>query len=272
MPRDAVIQYNTPMDAGESSIVEQSVALAGSYVAEPHVSAQIVAFGRLSRSSLLGALTGESPVGDRIWEETLVHFLRLANSSGDNRAAAAISRAITARVAGRLARMTKVWRLGHPPDLAEDVIDEVLTDLYDQLLRPDVSAKFWEIRFWVCFNRRALNILRRRRFEIDQVVAEEDEGWDEDALDRVMGAPAPLTRFDQPETRAVMVDALSRLPMNVRTAFLLKHWSGYQEEPGPDGAPSIASVMGISGRTVRNYLAKAARELAVWRAEAEQNA
>lgn len=238
---------------------------------EPQVASQIAQFERLPRTALLAALTQRSAQDERAAEETLVHFLRRAHRADDNRVTAILAQEITHRVSGRLARLARVWRLGHPPDLAEDVIDEVLTDIYDQLLSGDASSKFWEIRFWVCFNRRALNIMRKRRAEIDQVVAEEDDAQDEDSQERVYDVQAPLSRFDQPETMAIVSDALSRLPQNQRTAFLLKHWSGYPEENGANDTQSIASMMGVSGRTVRYYLARATKELSGWRAEGEQN-
>lgn len=235
---------------------------------ERDVADQIARFSRLAPARLLGALK-QAQGDDRPREETLVHFLRRARQAGDEPGASTIARAIARRVSGRLARMTCVWRLGEPADLAEDVIDEILTDLYDQLFNCDDSQKFWEIRFWVCFNRRAINVLLRRRAELDQIDADEGDAASEE-WERPRELPAAPNRIDQPETRALINDALSRLPENQRTAFLLKHWSGFQEEASADGAPSIAVMMGVSGRTVRNYLAKASRALASWREEAEE--
>ncbi|MDR3706686.1 MAG: RNA polymerase sigma factor [Capsulimonadaceae bacterium] len=254
-----------------STTVPSPAPRAGGYVMEPEVAEQVARLARLPRTRLVPAVVeasaGDAPIG----EETLVHFVRRCRRDGDDTGASELLRLLTKRVSGRLARQMRIWRLAHPPDLAEDVVDEVLTDLYDQLLSDDPAAGFWEIRFWVCFNRRALNVLKRRRRELDQIVADEGDDWDDEREPRPVDIDRHAVHLDQPETHAVIDDALVRLPQPLRTAFLLKHWSGYPEEPGVDGAPSIASMMGVSGRTVRNYLARAAKHLAEWRSEDEAN-
>ena len=242
----------------------------GGYVMEGDVAAQVVRCQTLPRARLVAAASATGDAALR--EETLVHFIRAVRRSEDHKAAADLIDILTRRMSGRLSRMARVWRLGYPPDLAEDVIDEILTDVYDQVLSNDPAAEFWEIRFWVCLNRRALNILRRRRKELDQIVSDESDDVDFPECEPL---PADFDRrragIENPEVRAVIDDALVRLPQPLRTAFLLKHWSGFAEEPGVGGGPAISTMMGVSGRTVRNYLAKAEQRLAEWRAEDDQD-
>lgn len=234
---------------------------------EPLVASQIAQFSRLSRARLLSAAAMPRGSENYVREETLVHFIRVANRESDSRATSDLIRILIKRISGKLNRLTQVWRLSYPPDLAEDVIDEILTDLYDQLLSDEPAARFWQIRFWVCFQRRAINVLRHRRRELDQIVADEGDDWDADCEPCAAKPYERIERLDEPEMHAVVNDGLVKLPLPLRTAFLLKHYSGYAEEPGVDGTPSIASLMGVSGRTVRNYLARAAKHLAQWREE-----
>lgn len=214
------------------------------------------------KRQLATLLSGDSTAAP---EEVLVHFLRSFHVAGDHAASAKIAHVITERISGKLVRLARVWRLGFPPDLMDDVVDEVLNDLYEQLFSTSSTAQFWEVRFWICFNRRAITIMRKRRGELDQIAA--DESDDEDEEDAAIETAPTLVRLDDPVTRALLSDALAHLSQPYRTAFVLKHWAGYPEEVA-DGSDSIASLMGVTGRSVRNYLKHAARELDTWRDEA----
>ncbi len=232
------------------------------FTIEPHVAAEIAELSSCTGKRLVAAL---GSTDRRVYEETLVYFLRREHEAGDAVACSAIASQLTKRVSPKLAKLTRLWRLSYPADLAEDVIDEILTELYEQLFSGASTVAFWEIRFWVCFNRLAINVLRRRRFELDQIAADQGDESDDEYL-AVESLPAKA-EFDHPETAALLSDALAKLSQPVRTAFLLKHWSGHVEESTSPDEPSIAKLMGVSGRTVRNYLARAAKELETWRSE-----
>jgi predicted transcriptional regulator len=54
---------------------------------------------------------------------------------------------------------------------------------------------------------------------------------------------------------------------NVRTAYILKYAADMPEDSRrPDELRTIAKVLGVSGRTVRNYLRRAEQEIEEWRA------
>jgi RNA polymerase sigma factor (sigma-70 family) len=170
------------------------------------------------------------------------------------------------RISPKISRTVAVWRLDKVDSRSDDVIDEILVDFYDQVFSDDEAAMFWEVRFWVCLERRLLNIVRRRRAEIDR----EDNGSD---LDSAFGDCLPTKSWeDDPETQALVMDALARLSPPEREVFVLKHWCGYAEESKTDPAEeTIASIMGVTGRTVRNHLARAEENLAMWRAGETKN-
>ncbi len=113
--------------------------------------------------------------------------------------------------------------------------------------------EFWECRFLTCFDRRVRSILRD--FSSSRP---SDAALDDDIAETL---PDPQT-VDWTDDIAARV-LLDRLPEPMRTAFYLKHYMGYKEESGH--GPTIASTLGVSGRTVRNYLKKAEHLLSEWR-------
>lgn len=235
-----------------------------SYCREPDVEAQIRRLAAVPRSRLASVALA---VGANIREESLVHLLRLCRREGNHDVAQDLTRGLVHRISPKVARTVAVWRLSEPESLADDVIDEILVDFYDQIFADDEATVFWEIRFWVCVERRLLNIVRRRRQEMDREVDEfENEAGDSSDEIAALRPPESSAIGLDPETQALIADGLAQLPPLWRTAFMLKHWCGYQEESqsgGPD--ETIATIMGISGRSVRNYLGRAERRLAQWR-------
>jgi RNA polymerase sigma factor (sigma-70 family) len=250
----------------EPTTHNRNAVLVSRYEMEPAVLCEIERIERLSPSQQLAALS-ENDRARKVSEETLTHFLRAANTVGSSSVAGVIMNTIIRRVSGRLARMAQIWRLSYPPDLLEDVIDDILTQIYDAILNTNSEERFWEVRFWVCFNRLATSALKRRRRELDIVI--EEEGGDnegESILDRL--TQPERNGCIQPEMSAIIKDALTALEEPIRTAFLLRHWSGYSVAAQSDNAPpSISSIMGVSDRTVRNYLTKAEKVLKEWRGE-----
>jgi DNA-directed RNA polymerase specialized sigma24 family protein len=237
------------------------------YIREPSVQEEIERLNSLTPVRRLSILASSS-ASTSISLETLTYYLRRSNQEGASKDCSAIMKSIVRRVSPRLARLARIWRLGYPPDLAEDVADHLLTLLYDALLNDTEAHRFWEIRFWVCFNRMATKALKQRRADLDLILADEGDAED-DSLDpdRFSDNRSKSYSRDNPETRAIISDALSRLPEPLKTAFLLRHWSGYPVDISSDGSPSISSIMGVSDRSVRNYLSRAEKELSMWRSE-----
>lgn len=233
------------------------------YTLEAETQAQIDRLTSAPRTRLAAlALEGREPAR----EETLVHLIRLLRREGDGATADALLRGLMRRIESKVGRTVVVWGLGSPPTTADEVIDDVLIDFCDRVLSEDPAETFWEVRFWVCLERRLLNVLRKWRYELGWTLEATEDELGDTAFDR---EPATLAWDEQPETQALVAEALALLPPEWRTAFVLKHWAGLQEEVSGGSADrqSIASVMGISGRTVRNYLLRAEKRLARWRAD-----
>lgn len=147
----------------------------------------------------------------------------------------------------------------------EDISRDVLHMLIENVLSIEPRSEFWECRFWTCFDRRVNTILRdfcrgsRDDIEWDDVAERSAQ------LSSTLAQPSAGRLVDRLAAR----DALRMLPEPLRTAFYLKHYCGYKEESS-DSEPTIATVLGVTGRSVRNYLRRAEERLAEWRAEEEK--
>lgn len=231
--------------------------LASGYTREAKVLAQLAPLQAAGPATLTRRVRD---TGEPLSEESLVCILRCLMRQGDARGAGDVFAVLACRTADWTRRNLAVW--GFEGLLAEQLQTEIyemlLTDVFDGGPR----AAFWECRFWVCFNRRALSVLetyaRRRAQEVSLTVPEDDGDWD--GLDAYVSGQAVSL-----DTQAQVRIALQSLPPLLRDAFYLKHCAGYAEESHDPHEPTIARALGKSGRMVRYYLKEAAARLAAWR-------
>jgi RNA polymerase sigma-70 factor, ECF subfamily len=133
--------------------------------------------------------------------------------------------------------------VGHDPDLAADVAQEVWIQIFRALpsFRGDAQFGTWAHRIAV---NRTLNALRRtRRTEAMEVEVEDDSASVEPEADRAMLA-------------ASIEDAAARLSPGARTVFLLHDVEGYTHE-------EIAAQLGITAGGSKSQLFKARAKLRV---------
>ncbi len=239
------------------------------YTLEPEAASQLSTFEDASPADVAEMLFGRAAAqsNTRICEEVLVTLLRRNAAAGDEKLAWRIAAEITQRVKGRIARTLTLWRLDQPESTAEDVIDEILTATYEALFDLSERERFWEIRFWVAFDRRLIKIARAKRTLLDtsqpQLPQEDELSHTQPAgASNVFGAPS----LQDPVDAVLAGEALALLSPNERTAFLLKHVAGMPEHSEKQNGPvTIAQVLNVSPRTIRNYLARAEKTLAEWR-------
>ena len=133
--------------------------------------------------------------------------------------------------------------VGHDPDLAADVAQEVWIQIFRALpsFRGDAQFGTWAHRIAV---NRTLNALRRtRRMEAVEVEVQDDTASVEPEADRAMLA-------------ASIEDAAARLPPGARTVFLLHDVEGFTHE-------EIAAQLGITSGGSKSQLFKARAKLRV---------
>jgi DNA-directed RNA polymerase specialized sigma24 family protein len=147
---------------------------------------------------------------------------------------------------------------------AEELVESVIAVLYQRILSSD--EPFWEVRFWICYERRLLTELSRYR----AMVGRHNQLADSNRIleDSLVEPSGTRAEWKDPAFRVVVSEGLAQLPDPLRTAFMLKHWAGFPEcSVDPAEQATIAKVMGVTDRTVRNYLARAEQILNAWRRE-----
>jgi hypothetical protein len=237
--------------------------MSSNYSHDPKVVAQFAECLALSPSKLMEQIDSGAKRPEKVKEEVLVMLAREYRRRGKQALAWKIMLAICDRVRLSILRAVDLWRLS--PIIREEFIEATIANLYDVVLGSDSPDIFWEIKFWVCFERRVLSSLRKHRLNDDRYVAVTDAEYVEKSTDVYTGKS--LHPFD-PEHRAIIAEGLAQLPEQLRTAFMLKHWAGFPEYSiNGDEPATIAAVMGVSDRTVRNYLARAELLLNSWRQE-----
>ena len=233
------------------------------YQRERRVEEEIVQLCGLSPRARKERLQKEAPAGApaRLREETRVYVLRECVARGDNDLAWQLAERLTERVSGHIARQLAKWRL--PVEDANDVTRDLFALLFEALFSQEAAAEFWEVRFWVCLDRRLWNLVEKRQAVLDAKLAESDEAF----LGEGEGE-ARLTRLADttlgPETLLLYGDALSVLAENERLAVYLKYIEGLPEESEDPKRQTIAKILGVTGRSVRNYLRRAEQKLREW--------
>ncbi len=242
------------------------------YTRDPVVVQEMARLSAMSPQAMVKAACADASEGQaRIREETMVFLCRKLHGDGEGTHAWTIAMELARRCRRKVTHSLALWRLDGPEANPSDIMDEVLTSLYQSLFDMSAKAAFWEIRFWICFDRMLLNSIRKRRRELDRraelITPERPESHDE-AIESLLDDLHPTHRksLADPFTNVAVADALLQLPQAVRTAYILKHAANMQEESHTSAnVVTISSVLGVSGRTVRNYLTRADALLSKWR-------
>jgi DNA-directed RNA polymerase specialized sigma24 family protein len=236
------------------------------YVREADVEAQVRAISTLSarerRERLLATAQAWDDAG-RLREETLVYFLREFAARSDDDMAWQIAELLVERTASHVQRKLARWRL--TPEDADDCTRDLFTALCEAVFDRGAAAEFWEVRFWVCLDRRLWNLIERRQAIADSEVRPSDQvedGEGEQDVDRLFTRIADTGAT--PEVMAERAEALSLLTENERRAVYLCYIEGLPEESEDPERPSAAKMLGVTGRSIRNYLRRAKEKLMAW--------
>lgn len=235
------------------------------YHREAEVDRQAREFSRLPERSRRLALTDSYIPNDprRPREETLVYFLREYARRGDEETAWRIAEALIDRIAGHVQRKLARWRL--PADQAEDCMQDLTAALCEAVFDCGPQAEFWEVRFWVCLDRRLWSLVEKRQATIDAEIRPGDEREDDDGPSGGDGIFARLAdESPGPEAMAERREALALLTENERLSVYLRFIEGLPEESEDPERESVARILGVTGRSVRNYLRRAEAKLMAW--------
>lgn len=230
------------------------------YVREKEVEAQLKHVACLGERQRRKAFFADGE--ERLREETLVYLLRECAAEGDTETAWRIAELIVTRVSGHIGRQLGKWRL--PPDDADDCTRDLFSALFEALFDTRPSGEFWEVRFWVCLDRRLWNLIEKRQAALDAQLREVEAP----DTDGESGLESLLSRVKDtgvgPEERAVLSAALAHLTENERLAIYLTKVEGLPEESDDPNRVTAATMLGVTGRSVRNYLKRAEEKIRKW--------
>ncbi|MBC8142984.1 MAG: sigma-70 family RNA polymerase sigma factor [Armatimonadetes bacterium] len=234
------------------------------YEREPSVMRQIAHFCALPDRVRCSALCAPVALGDvnRPKEETLVYFVREYDRRGQQTAAWDLLEALVSRLSGHIKRELSKWRL--PQAEQDECAEALITQLYERVLSHEPSEEFWEVRFWVCLDRRLHALAEKLQRVRDRELRPADDFGD-DSTDTTHGSEGVFARLADsdasPETMVLRKELLSRLSGLEAQSVFLKYIERMPEESGDADRVTIATVLGVTGRTVRNYLRRAEKKL-----------
>jgi DNA-directed RNA polymerase specialized sigma24 family protein len=234
------------------------------YVREAGTERQIRALLALSEPARRARLAlRDRSHADFVGEEALVYCLRTYQGAGETATAWRLAECLFERVTGHVRRHIERWRLG--PDDADDCVRDLFAALLEAVFDDSPAGEFWEVRFWVCLDRRLWNLLEKRQAAADLTQTGEAGANNDEAGE---ARENPLLRVADPKlgpaARAELGEALALLTENERLAVYLCRVEGWPEESDDPARPSAARVLGVTGRSVRNYLKRAENKLHAW--------
>ncbi len=187
--------------------------------------------------------------------ETLVYLVRSMCRSGRREDAWQIAEILIQRISrGVMQSLARIYGISR--DQVEELKNDLLGELYEDWLSLEPADEFWEVRFGICLNRKLIDAKKRHQRIQEHEVVLTGASDAESSLDPLEQMP-DLSATD-PESASLVRAALDSLPEPLRSAFFLAEHEGWTEE-------SIAVHLGVTSRTVRNYLARARKHLEPWR-------
>lgn len=222
---------------------------------DAHVERQIAHWVGHTPTQMVRGAKSNPEAFDYPQDETLVYLLRHCFRSGQTEAAFQLLEILIERSARIINKLVYRWRMTKTE--REDCIRQAHAQMCEALLSNDRKDEFWEIRFGLCLARKVKNVLAKAGRDLGTEIPESQFGDDDAApmLEREINR----IHFSasSPEKQVFIAEALATLKSEERTAFVMYHEQGYDQE-------EIARFLTVDPRTVRNYLRRAEKRLAEW--------
>jgi hypothetical protein len=199
--------------------------------------------------------------------ECLVHIIRHAKRGGDERTMSALLPWLLARCEAVLLKRIPDGR-PNGAELREDILGE-----FSLLFAEDGSGRnpdeldFYECRFNRAFRAFRTDLLRSESAytgPLKPIPTEEETGFSAEDEERVSALPEALrSRPMQLENTCYseLLNAVNVLPPDERKAVVLCCILGLKEESNDPDEPTASKLCGVTPRTIRNRLERAARKL-----------
>jgi DNA-directed RNA polymerase specialized sigma24 family protein len=215
---------------------------------------------------IANALIREKQSEEYLQEEAIVYLIKVSKQEENEYLYNALSNVLL----DRIGHQVKFFLRSFDQGLKEDAYFEFLARLFQQILRSDGKGDFLQVKFWLALNRLAITVFRqfqnreqRERKLLDpgefSARAENDEGeedTDEDFVEPEHLIPGE-NRWSSIEQWSLIVEALQNLDGDVRKAYFLHHFLGWQVEAIDPNESSVSDYFGKTPKTIRNWLHKA---------------
>ncbi len=171
------------------------------------------------------------------------------------------------RLLGRCERSLQRSIRGFDTVGEEEAREETLGRLAVLLVEPGNGADFFEVRFDLALKRLRIDVcrqVRRRREPLVAIEGVDEERGGDAGLDRLTDEidEGSLPRNLDAEERLCLQQALSRLTEVERRALILHRVMGVPIASKKPGISTLVEILGVSERTVRNYLRRAESKIA----------
>jgi RNA polymerase sigma factor (sigma-70 family) len=236
------------------------------YERSPEVEAQLRHALTLEEAELMEALRHDYKSDAHIKDEALCYLIRERLRDGLHESANAFAEILLRRHDGTIKRRVARARVEelHREDCGGEITIRLLTELFDT---DSDRSDFAQVRFGLYFEKLSYAVinsfrrLQQREGQGETIVSTQDDDAREfDWLDTLADEHALSA-----ENRAIMREALSLLPKDLRQVYVLRYFNGWQVEADSTSKPSISRYLGVTSRTVRNRLREAEAILKCWR-------
>lgn len=206
------------------------------------------------------AMIADKDEPDSIKEETILFFVRKAFREKNIRLCDELSDYLIRRIYKVIYnKLSKSFPRPLSIDERDELVENILNQVYMEWYTDDSKFSFWEARFWFCLNCRICDqVTRCKKMLMEEVSIEGLSDPDSDEiswLDRI-----PSREKMTPEITAMVNSALRAMKEPYRSAFYLRVYEDYSEK-------DIAKYHNVSERTIRNWLCKSKICLEKWRDE-----
>jgi len=196
--------------------------------------------------------------------ESLVYIIRDARRRNDQKTMSDLMPVLLVRCEAILKAKITADDLPSAQEVTEEILGEFAVLFAEDGQPGSTNAlDFFECRFNAAFRTFRLPYIKRERDRIDPLVSvppqtdsSDDDVTDEDFFAQISGAfRIPENQIDH-VLRNRLLAAINRLPADQRKALTLYYYYGFPEESDDPSVTSVASICGVTGRTIRNRLSR----------------
>lgn len=208
----------------------------------------------------------EKQADDYLQEEAIVYLIKMSKQEENENLYNALSNVLLERIGHQV----KYYFRSFYQDLKEDAYNEFLARLFQQILRADGKGDFLQVKFWLALNGLAVTVFRRFQsreqrerklldpgeFSEREKNDDGEEDTDDDFVEPERLIPGE-NRWSSIEQWSLIEEAMQNLEGDVREAYFLHHFLGWQIETIDPNESSVSDHFGKTPKTIRNWLHKA---------------